>query len=605
MSRPQPLFRLFFLPSFLAVIVSVTLLGWYAERSEWRTTYQEAVEDLTAAANLAAFRVVLEFPGRPDALKEICREMGLESVRRVTVVLPTGEVACDSAVAERANIGDLTAHPDILEALAGRDGHAVQKSRTLNRSFLYVAVPLRSGGRIVAALRLGLPYPEERQRAVSARLLLASAAIVLLGAGGSYFFARRIATPIESLTHAVERFAQGDLRGRLAPSAVAEVATLAGALNSMADQLEGRIAAIEAQRRLQETILAGMGEGVIASDPFGRMLLVNRTGADMLGMEENAAVGALLTDVVRDAALGGFVTRALASEGPVEEEVALGAEGSVRLFARSAPLRDNAGARIGFVFILNNISRLQRLERIRQDFVVNVSHELRSPITIIKGYLELLLDGALGEPADAGIFLKKVFRQAERMREIVDDLLLLTRLDQQVVREGLPLEQAHLKDILADAKAATRDFAAQGSVRVDLECAAELLIPADPLLLTRAVANLVRNAVAHTGPGGHVLVRGEQAGTAVVIAIRDWGAGIAREHLPRVFERFYRVDRGRSRERGGSGLGLALVKHIALAHGGVASATSEPGQGSIFTLTIPVKRATGEREADRGDIMKS
>jgi len=586
-SRPQPLFRLIFLPLLLIVALSVAVLGWYAETSSKRTVSQESVEDLTAAANLAAFRVTQEFLAKPQALGETCREMGLESVRRVTVVLPTGEVACDSAVADHASIGDLSDHAEILEALAGREAHALRRSRTLNRSYLYVAVPLRSGGRIVAALRLGLPYPEERQQAIHTQLLRASVAIILLGAVGIYLVARRIAAPIENLTRAVDHFAHGDLRGRLALPAVAEVATLAGALNVMAEQLDERIAAIEAQRRLRETILGGMGEGVIATDLSGRMLLVNRTAAGMIGMEVAAALGTPLAESPRFAELGGFVSRALATGEAVEKEIAVGPEGGVRLFTRGAPLYDNAGVRIGSVIILSDVSRLQRLERTRQDFVVNVSHELRTPIAIIKGYLELLHDGALGEPAAAGKFLDKVIRQTERMGDIVDDLLLLSRLDQQVGEQGQPLEPAGVKDILAVAVAATAEFAAQGSVCVQLECAEELLLPADPLLLTRAVVNLVSNAVAYSEPGGRVLVRGERVGSAVAISVRDWGVGIAREHLPRIFERFYRVDRGRSRERGGTGLGLAIVKHVALVHGGTASAESEPGRGSTFTITIP------------------
>lgn len=487
MGRPQPLFRLIFLPLLLVLTLSVTVLGWYAERFSRQTLSQEAVEDLTAAA-----------------------------------------------------------------------------------------------------LRLGLPYPEERQRLIHIQLLRTSVVIVLLGAGGGYLIARRIAGPLENLTRAVDRFAKGDLRDRLTLPSVAEIATLAGALNGMADQLDARIAASEAQRLLQQTIFAGMAEGVIATDLSGRMLLVNRTAAGMIGIEATAAVGTLLHAAPHGAVYGGFLSRALASGGAEEEEFAIGPEESVRLFARSAPLHDSAGTRLGCVIILSDISRLQRLERTRQDFIVNVSHELRTPITVIKGYLELLLDGASGDPAATARFLGRILLQAERMRELVDDLMLLSRLDQPAATEGFSTDLVSVNGILSAAVAATGNMAAQWLVRVEIECAEELLLPADPQLLIRAVANLVRNAVAKTGPGGRVLVRGDSAGSAVAISVRDWGSGIAREHLPRIFERFYRIDRGRARQRGGSGLGLAIVKHIALVHGGTVSAVSEPGQGSTFTMTIPI-----------------
>lgn len=595
MRRPQPLFRLIFLPLLLVVALSVAVLGWYAEKLSRRSSEQEAVEDLATAANLAAFRLEIELPGSGGDLKETCREMGLESVRRVTVVLPTGEVACDSALVERVSVGDLSRHPELLEALAGRQGRAFHQSRTLKRSFLYVAVPLRSQGKVVAALRLGLPYPEARQRDLHAQLLRAAAAIILLGAGALYLIARRITAPIESLTRNVDRFAAGDFKLRLALPPATEVAKLAGALNDMADQLEGKIRTIEAQRLLGETILAGMNEGVIAVDLSGRVLRANHRAAGMIGIEVCTAVGISLPETPQCAAIGGFVSRALASGGRVEEELAGGPEGSLRLFAQSSPLRDSAGVRIGSVIILRDVSQLQRLERTRQDFVVNASHELRSPITIIKGYLELFLDGSLGDAAEAREFLEKVFQQAERMRVIVDDLLLLSRLDQQAVGEGLSPEPASLRDLLSAAVAAADTFAIESSVRVEMTCGEDLLLPADPQLLTRAVANLVRNAIAHTRPGGQVLVRGERIGSTVAISVRDYGSGIAREHLPRIFERFYRVDTGRSRERGGSGLGLAIAKHIALVHGGSVSAESEPGQGSTFTITIPVTLDVAKR----------
>ena len=587
MKLPPRCFKLIFLRLLLIVVVSVVVLGWYAEKALQKTSHQEDVEDLTAEANLAAFRVALEIQGKSAELDAICLKMARVSLRRVTVVLPTGDVVCDSAPAGSTRNDDPSRLAEILEALAGREAHEVRRDAGGDRPFLYAAVPLRSGEKVIAALRLGVPDPQARLQASRTQMLWFTVAVILLGGVCVYLVARRIVAPIENLTCAVEFFAAGDMKGRLAIPPVAEIATLARTLNSMADRLDARISFIEAQRLLQETILAGMDEGVIATDLFARILLVNRTAAGMIGLEATATVGTSLLESPEFAALGALASRALASGGTVGEQLAVGVEGSIHLLAHGTPLHDSAGALIGSVLILRDVSRLQRLEGTRQDFVDNVSHELRSPIAIIKGYLELLLGGALGDPSKSGAFLEKVLRQAERMREIVDDLLLLSRLDQQVGGEGQPFEAVGLKDILAAAVADTRDVAAQGSVGVELECGEELLVPANPQLLTLAVSNLLRNAVAHTGAGGRVLVRGDCAGSAVTISVRDWGAGIAREHLPRVFERFYRVDKGRSRDRGGSGLGLAIVKHIVLVHGGSVSAESEPGQGSTFTIGIP------------------
>jgi two-component system phosphate regulon sensor histidine kinase PhoR len=354
----------------------------------------------------------------------------------------------------------------------------------------------------------------------------------------------------------------------------------------MALQLDARIEAIEVQRRLQEAILAGLAEGAIAVDAGGRLLLVNSAAAEMLGGADAVLTGALLQEIPGAAALTGFCSRVFAAAEPLEEKAEVGAR---LLHLRGAALRDRAGARIGALLVINDMSHVQSLERARQDFLTNISHELKTPITTITGYVELLLDGALDDRPGAERFLETIRRQTERLGVVVDDLLVLSRLEQPGGGRDLALEPAELGDILAEAVETVRAQARQASVRVEVACQPGITVAASPLLLAQAVGNLLRNAIAHTGPGEGVLVSAAAAGRQVAISVRDWGSGIAPEHHPRIFERFYRVDSGRSRRRGGSGLGLAIAKHIALAHGGTVSVESAPGQGSTFTISLPAR----------------
>jgi two-component system phosphate regulon sensor histidine kinase PhoR len=233
------------------------------------------------------------------------------------------------------------------------------------------------------------------------------------------------------------------------------------------------------------------------------------------------------------------------------------------------------------------VNPLERVERSHRDYIVTLSHELKTPLTTITGYTELLLDGLAEEPGMATRCLETIRREAERLRLIINDLIVLARLDQQVFEGGIAHEPANLGDILAEAADSVRGSAELASVRVDLECPETLTAGVSPLLLSQAVVNLAQNAIAHSEPGGRILVQATTETGMVSIAVRDWGPGVAPEHLPRIFEPFYRMDPGRIRKRGGSGLGLAIVRNIAIVHGGTVTAESAPGQWCTFTIRIP------------------
>ena len=306
-------------------------------------------------------------------------------------------------------------------------------------------------------------------------------------------------------------------------------------------------------------------------------------------MEGERSRGRPINEVVRNAALQSFVTEALHSTEPLEQDVELRNEQNRLLRVRGTALKDADQEHMGALIVLNDVTRLRRLERVRRDFVANVSHELKTPITSIKGFVETLIDGAWKDPAEAERFLGIVGRQVDRLNAIIEDLLSLSRLEQEDEESRIALEDGPVRAALLSAIEVCSVKAAEKDLEVELHCDSDLRAAISAPLLEQAVVNLIDNAIKHSEPGGRIEVEGEQRPDGVVIRVRDQGCGIPREHLPRLFERFYRVDKARSRTLGGTGLGLAIVKHIAKVHGGTTSVESSIGKGSVFSIHLPAQ----------------
>jgi two-component system phosphate regulon sensor histidine kinase PhoR len=587
--RAKRLFWQVFPPLLIVAAVSVAAASWYAAEYLRRFTLDQKAGDLAAAARLVEPGVAAALRLEPQAAQATCRALGRRAGLRLTVVLPSGRVLCDSEE-DPAAMENHADRPEVKDALAGRNGRSARFSTTLGKPALYVAVPLRQGDVNVGALRLSVPIAavDEALQTIRWRLLGAAVVILLLGAAASYAISRRIVRPIEDLKEGADRFARGELGARLVAPRVVEIAALAEAMNGMARQLSERIATVQEQRNALESVLEGLVEGVVAVDAARRILLLNHAAAAVLGVDPAEAPGSSVEELRHNLALQAFILRALGSADAVEEEIAAGERGALLIRARGAPLRDAVGAKVGVLIVLNDVTQLHRLERVRRDFVANVSHELKTPVTSIAGFVETLLEGAIDDRTAATRFLEIIRRQAERLNAIVGDLLSLARLEQEAGADVAALEQTHLCGLLSDAVEATRDRAAKKGIALELACPADCAFAAQPLRLSQAVVNLIDNAVAYSEPGSRVLVRGAVEAAAVSIQVRDWGIGIPRESLPRLFERFYRVDRSRSRSLGGTGLGLAIVKHVVQAHGGTVSVESELGKGSTFTITIPL-----------------
>lgn len=411
--------------------------------------------------------------------------------------------------------------------------------------------------------------------------------VAILFAVVTWLLSRRISRPLEDMRRVAERIARGDLEARVARPDSEELGDLARTLNQMAAQLGERLGTITRQHNEQEAVFASMVEGVLAVDRDERILHLNHAAARLLDLAPEQARGRSIQEAVRNRDLQAFIGATLAGTGPAESEIVIYGNEERYLQLHGTALTDIAGHNIGALIVLNDITRLKRLETVRRDFVANVSHELKTPITALKGCVETLSDTRPMDPVENSRFLAMMTRQVARMEALVEDLLSLSRIEFDAEHKSVALDPGAIGDVLQRAVHSFAAVAVAKSISLAVECPAEVFAPINAALLEQAVGNLLDNAIKFSATGTRILVSGRLAGNEVEIQVTDQGPGIEKKHLPHLFERFYRVDQARSRTLGGTGLGLAIVKHIALAHRGSVSVASEPGQGSTFTIRIP------------------
>jgi two-component system phosphate regulon sensor histidine kinase PhoR len=587
------------------VAVTVLAAGVYLNHALERIAVESLQSRLETAAALLhdETRSLLIGGASPAALHEFAVRAARPTGSRVTLITTDGRVVADSEVpvAELARVENHAGRPEVAAALAGRPGHHLRRSATIDAPLFYVAVPLHPAPdapdprALTGVLRLALPLSVVTSSYTELhRVMLAGAAVALVVAVGiGLFVARRVTRPVVEMEVIARRMSEGDFTARAPTRSPDEIGRLGRALNVMSARLRGKIDDLEHEQARISAMLDGMVEGVIAVDVHDQIVAMNGPARALFEVMRGRGDGKPLLEVIRNADLHALLGQVRRGEthAVVRREFRVPGAPPRAVQANAVPVELGAGE-VGVVMVLHDVTELRRLETVRTEFVANVSHELRTPLTAIHGYLETLLGGALDEPEHARRFLEIVFRHTERLGRLLDDLRDLS--DIELGRVHLQLGPVAADDVIESVLAIMRPRAEARGVTLAAEAADVPEVTADHDRLEQVLINLVDNAVKYTDAGGRVTVSTRRLDATVEIAVADTGVGIPPADLPRITERFYRVDRARSRELGGTGLGLAIVKHLVMAHGGTLAIESEPGRGTTVRVSVPIEggRAT-------------
>lgn len=588
MKKRKPLIRQLY-PSYLILVLTALLAtGWYASRSMQHFYLSQIHQDLFNQAQLLKYPFVpLLEAARYEELDRYCKEGGKQVPTRLTVILPDGKVVGDSEAmpAKMENHGD---RPEIQMAMAGTDGSATRLSDTLGQRMMYVAIPITDKGSIMGVIRVSIAIDEidTQLHALQIRMAVGGLIIAVLVSIVCLVISRRITHPIETMRRGAERYADGDLSHRLQPPDTVELAALAEAMNQMAHDLQQRIETVINQRNETQAVLSSMVEGVVALNSQEQIMDLNAAAARLLKGSSEQLKGRSIQEIMRNRDLHRMVQITLVDGTNMEGDITLYQDGQQVLGIRCTPLLDADAKRIGILLVINDVTQLRRLENMRSDFAANVSHEIKTPLTAIQGFVETLAHGSVDDPTEAQRFLGIIQKHVSRLATIIDDLMQLSRLEQDKETYNPKRRQNTVVDVLRTAAQLCGKSAGEKDITVRSEADPDLKANMDADLMEQALVNLISNAIKYSEAESEIIIGAQETDKEIRIRVEDQGIGIAQKHLPRLFERFYRVDKARSRNMGGTGLGLAIVKHIIQSHGGWVTVQSAQGQGSTFTLHL-------------------
>ncbi len=586
--------RLFVLfSSYLAItLVALFLTTLFTTRAVRTFHLQNTTEDLQARAVLIKDQITPLFTDkRWPELQLLCQDLGKKSATRITVIASSGQVTADSQE-DPHQLDNHGSRPEIIAAQEGRIGTFSRFSTTLQQNLRYVAIPLHHQDHIVASLRLAVPLASLDAAFAGIRLTLSlgSIAVALLIAFVTWYISQQISRPVLAMCDGAQRFAQRDFDTPIPVRGPDELMELSRGLNSMAQDLRHHIATVVNQRNELETIFASMIEGVFTVDADERFTSINQAAADLLETSRDKALGRTVLETMRNSDLKIFMDQTLRSDIATRNELTLlhHNDQTVIVSAHGVQLPETTRPSKAMV-VLHDITRLKKLENIRRDFVSNVSHELKTPITSIQGFVETLLDGAIDDQEHNKRFLAIIHTQSLRLNAIIQDLLTLSRLEER--QQALKLTRVALLPLLQNAINSCRLEAETKEITLTVTESAPITALVNKPLFELALTNLIGNAIKYSPSRTEVTILIHQKNSSALITVTDHGEGISLSHQGRIFERFYRVDKGRSRQAGGTGLGLAIVKHIMRCHHGEVRLTSTLGQGSTFTLILPLQNA--------------
>jgi len=650
--RRKILWQIF--PSFLIItLLSLTAVTWYSTIFFKSFFLDNTEKELTTRAEFIKREFILRYPDSTttsynmdtEAVDRLCKEIGQATGTRVTIILPSGKVAGDSL----GNIKTMENHKhryEIALAMKDKKGVSIRKSGTLGENMMYIALPVIYNNTTakenliseeidvlwVIRVAISITAIEEQIKSIQNNIIVALLITVTAAAIASLFVARRITRPIEEMRIGANNFANGNLTVLLPFPDSEELFQLALTMNLMAQTLNEKIKNLEDRGMELEAIHSSMKEGVIAVDLDENIITANNAAAAMLGHATDMIdmiKGLNIYEISRHYELQKLIKKALSNPEPVEDDIVLsGSEDSI-YNVHSTALCNSSGVRLGTLIIFHDITRIRKLETMHKDFSANVSHELKTPLTSIKGFVETLenlireqriypnnIDTCDKNNGDNDIddkdfkneqaikFIKIIQKNVDRLIALINDLLALSRVERE---EGstISLKPYDITQIIQGAIDACMSISLAKNITVEFffknSSTGGLQVLIDPILMEQAIVNLLDNAIKYSNSGGKIVVTCEEEmsntelknrangkkNKSIILSITDYGAGIGKEHLARIFNRFYRVDKARSRNMGGTGLGLAIVKHIVRYHRGDVFVTSTPGKGSTFKIVLP------------------
>jgi two-component system phosphate regulon sensor histidine kinase PhoR len=494
----------------------------------------------------------------------------------------------------KENARDMENHrerPEFEDALKGDTGTSIRFSHTIQKDLMYVAIPVYdSSNKVQAVMRTSVAIEDLDEPLGNIYITLGAGGLIILLIITllSFIISRSISRPLTDIKNAAERFSKGDFKHKIYPPKQKEMNVLAESLKTMASQIDEKLSTIAEQKDIQQAVLESMKEGVLAVDYDEKILLINKTAEGILLINDENVIGKTLQEGVRISEIQKFFARLTGEGKPLESEILIryGTEKTLQL--SGSVLHDINDNPIGSLVVLNDITGLKRLDNLKRDLVANVSHELKTPITTIKGFIETLKEGNFDKPEERTRFLEIVSKNTDRLNAIIEDLLSLSRLEQISETDSITFEEQELKPVIDSVIENFQFKATEKNIVIKVQCEEGLKAMINRALIEQAVGNLVDNAIKYNNGQGVIHIYVLKDKDELIISVEDQGYGISSEHIPRLFERFYRVDKSRSRDEGGTGLGLAIVKHIVQVHNGSVSVESSPGKGSNFIIRIPL-----------------
>ncbi len=514
------------------------------------------------------------------------KDLGKELEIRITIIDINGIVLGDSEK-DPALMENHSDRPEIKEALQGKTGKSIRYSSTLEIDMLYLAIPIIKNNQTLGITRLSLPLTEVNENISNLHkiIILATAIALVIASIISLIISLTITRPLQEMTKVSQKISKGDFSKKLKILSQDEIGQLADSLNLMSEELENKIRIISEDKDKMKVVLSSVIEGIVAIDKEGRIILFNHALKNMIDCSSDRVLEKFHWEIIRNNQLNELLKETLQKGQTLTREITLFSPQEKIFHASANPLTEKNKV-WGAVVVLNDITEIKKLEKMRSEFVANVSHELRTPLTSIQGFVETLKEGAINDPEKAQYFLEIIEKQSNRLNNLIEELLQLSKIESQEI--AMNLQSINLRDLIDKTISEFKKKIEQKDHKIKINISPQLpLVKADPEQIEVVFRNLLDNAVKYTPDGGEIYISALEKAENIYIEVADNGIGISAEHLPRIFERFYRANKDRSRKLGGTGLGLAIVKHIVQAHQGTIGVESKPGKGSKFFFTLP------------------